>query len=262
MLFLWTLVMPLLAVHGWHVVRFGGDFMAMHRFFVPVIPLLALLLALGARATSDGLLTPLRRRLAPPLRFWSFVPLSALLIWAFAARSTALDRRTLETLTVTPTGYHGAYDHMESVAFMRKFARDRALVGRWLRQRVAPHRLMAVGGAGAIVYHSRLRAIDSFGLSDTWIAHHAKPVSHRPGHQKRAPLHYVLRRKPDILCYPGLVRMQNWEYRPPRAERRRWERRGYRYFCATPRGLYPSHYCCLYRLYRGLRLQPVSAYRQ
>jgi hypothetical protein len=225
-----------------------------------VIPLLALLIALASRAVSDLALCPLLRRLPARARFFSFVPLSALLVWAFAARSTALDRRTLRTLTVTPTGYRGAYDNMESVAFMQKFARDRALVGRWLRERVAPHRLMVVGGAGAIVYHSKLRAIDSFGLSDLWVAHHARPVSHRPGHQKRAPLRYVLQRRPDILCYPGLVRMQNWEYRPPRHERRRWDRRGYRYFCATPRGLYPSHYCCLYRTDRGLALEPVSAY--
>ncbi len=261
LLFLWTLVVALLVVHGWHVVRFGGDFMAMHRFFVPMIPLLALLIGLGARALWDLPLRPLLRRLPAGVQFWSFVPLSALLIGAFASTSTTLDRRTLTTLRVTPTGYSGAYDQMESVAFMRKFANDRVLVGRWLHQRVPRWALMAVGGAGAIVYYSKLRALDSFGLSDLWTAHYAKAVSHRPGHQKRTPLQRVLRRRPDIICYPGIVRLQNWEYRPPPHERRRWDRRGYRYFCATPRGLYPSHYCCLFRTDRKLGLHAVSAYR-
>lgn len=262
LLFLWTLAIPLLVVHGWHVVRFGGDFMAMHRFFVPFIPLMALFIGLAASAVMDLPLRPWLGRLPSAVRFWSFVPLSALLLWSFAARSTALDRRTLRTLHVTPTGYSGAYDNMESVAFMRKFARDRVLVGRWLRKRVPRHALMAVGGAGAIVYHSGLRAIDSFGLADLWVAHYARTISHRPGHQKRAPLRYVLSRDADILCYPGLVRMQNWEYRPSRGEQLRWERQGYRYFCANPRGLYPSHYCCLYKYERNLGLTPVSAYRR
>lgn len=258
--FFLTLVFLLLVVHSWHVVRFGGDFMAMHRFFVPVIPLLALVLGLAARAITELPLRRIRPRLGR-LAILTFVPLSALLVFAFAARSTVLDRRTLTTLHVTPTGYSGEYDGMESVAFMKKFAKDRVLVGQWLRERVTKGALMAVGGAGAIVYHSRLRAIDSFGLSDRWIAHNAPAVSHRPGHQKRAPLSYVLSLKPDILCYPGLVRVQNWEYRPSAAERRSWELRGYRYFCADPPGLYPSHYCCLFRTDRQLGLGAVSAYQ-
>ncbi len=255
--FLWTLIIPVLLVYTWHIVRFGGDFMAMHRFFVPMLPLLALLVGLACRALMD---LPLRRILPRSILFWTFVPLSALLVVLFAARSTTLDNRTLRTLKVRSTGYDGAYDNMETVAFMKRFARDRVLVGRWLRQRVPADALMAVGGAGAIVYHSGLPAIDSFGLSDLYVAHHVRAVHHRPGHQKRAPLSYVLRRRPDILCSPGLVRMQDWEYRPRRAERRRWDRRGYRYFCANPLGLYPSHYCCLMRTDRELGLTPVSAY--
>ncbi len=255
--FLWTLIVAVLPVYTWHIVRFGGDFMAMHRFFVPMLPLLALLIGLACRALVD---LPLRRWLPRGVLFWTFIPLSALLVVLFAARSTALDRRTLRTLKVRPTGYDGAYDNMESVAFMKRFARDRVLVGRWLRQRVPKDALMVVGGAGAIVYHSRLPAIDSFGLSDLHVAHNTPAVHHRPGHQKRAPLHYVLSLRPEVLCYPGLVRMQNWEYRPRPAERHRWERRGYRYFCANPKGLYPSHYCCLMRTDRDLGLTPVSSY--
>jgi len=262
----WTLIVGVVVVYTWHIVRFGGDFMAMHRFFVPLTPLIALLIGLACRALVD---LPLRRLLGRLKRrstrravlFWSFVPLSALVVTLFAARSTAVDRKTLGTLKVRSTGYDGAYDNMESVAFMKRFARDRVRVGRWLRQRVPSGALMAVGGAGAIVYHSGLPAIDSFGLSDLHVAHHTRAVHHRPGHQKRAPLSYVLRRRPDILCYPGLVRMQDWEYRPRPAERRRWDRRGYRYFCATPKGLHPSYYCCLMRTDRELGLTPVSAYR-
>jgi arabinofuranosyltransferase len=252
--FLLTLVLPLGVVWAWHVVRFGGDFMAMHRFWVPLVPLLALVLGLGIRAATE---LTLGLRLGPTGRLLLCLVVSAAAISALAARSTALGRRTLTTLTLTPTGYEGSYDGMETVAFMRKFARDRVLIGRWLRARVPRDALMAVGGAGALVYHSGLRAIDSFGLSDRWVARNVKPVSHRPGHQVRAPLSYVLGRKPDLICYPGIVKVLNWEYRPSPGEARQWERQGYGYFCATPGRLYPSHYCCLMRLDQDLGLAPV-----
>ncbi len=247
--YLWTT----LTAYGVYVVRVGGDFMAMHRFFVPVIPGLAVLLQEGVWGLTESL--PARAQKA------TATLLTASLVAVWAVTSYRLGTKTLSTLRVTSTGYWGAYDGMESVAFMRKFAEDRILIGHWLRKRV-PHRaLMAVGGAGAIVFASGLRAIDSFGLSDLYVAHRTKPVSVRPGHQKRAPLSYLLSRKPDILCAPGLVRHQDWEYRPSPGERARWERRGYEYFCATPKGLKPAYYCCLKRIDRPLGLVPVSAYR-
>ncbi len=242
-----------LVLYGAYVIRVGGDFMAMHRFFVPLVPMLAVLLQEGVRGLGDLVSSSSRRAVEGLL----VAGLTAFL----AVTSYRLGTKTLTTLRVTSTGYWGAYDGMESVAFMRKFAEDRILIGRWLRERVPKDALIAVGGAGAIVYASGLQAIDSFGLSDLYVAHRTKPVSSRPGHQKLAPLSYLLSRKPDIMCSPGLVHHQDWEYRPSPAERARWERRGYEYFCATPRGLKPTHYCCLKRIDRSLGLLPVSSYR-
>lgn len=252
--FLLTLLLPLGAGYVWHVVRFGGDFMAMHRFWVPLVPFLALLLGLATRAVTE-LTVGLRAGVAG--RFALAVVISAFVVSALGSRSTALGRRTLSTLKVTPTGYEGSYDGMESVAFMRKFARDRVRIGRWLRARVPHDALMAVGGAGALVYHSRLRAIDSFGLSDRAIARTVKPTGHRPGHQILAPLGLVMARRPDLVCYPGVVKVQSWPMAATAPEARRWLRQGYGYFCADPPGLYPSHYCCLMRLDQDLGLSAI-----
>jgi arabinofuranosyltransferase len=241
-------------VYVWHVVRFGGDFMAMHRFWVPLVPFLALLLGLAARAVTE---LTVSLRLGVAGRFTLCLVVSALVVSAMGSRSTALGRRTLTTLKVTPTGYEGSYDGMESVAFMRRFASDRVKIGRWLKARVPHDALMAVGGAGALVYHSGLRAIDSFGLSDRYIARNVKPQGHRPGHQILAPLGWVLSRRPDLVCYPGVVRVQNWPISPGAPEARRWARQGYGYFCADPPGLYPSHYCCLLRLDQDLGLSAI-----
>jgi arabinofuranosyltransferase len=262
-LFSWLYWLGAAALLGGWIVHVGGDFMAMHRFWVPVIPYLALMVGDAIYGVGDELARVLGRfrnalRIAAPM---GAAAIGAFLVGAVAVRSYDVGHRTLHELTVTRRGYHGSHDHMESVAFMRKFARDRVLIGRWLRRRVPADAWIAVGGAGAIVYASGLRAIDTFGLSDLHVAHNVKPRSARPGHQKLAPLRYILRRRPDIICSPHVTRMQDWEYRPRRSEKRRWETRGYQYFCATPAGLNPSHYCCLMRVDRDLGLTPVSAYR-
>lgn len=249
---LWT---GSIAILAWHVIRVGGDFMAMHRFWVPLVPALALLVAEGLRPLED-----LAWSRGLPARV-ALVLFLAGLVFLHARRSYQLGSRTLTALKVTRTGYSGEVEGMESVAFMKKFADDRVLIGRFLRRRVPKDAWIAVGGAGAIVFASGLRAIDSFGLCDLKVAHQKRTQSHRPGHQKRASLGYILSRHPDIICTPGIVRLQDWEYRPGPAERARWERRGYQYFCANPPGLHPSHYCCLMRIDRDLGLEPVSAYR-
>jgi len=260
--FAWSLWILLVTGLAAHVIRVGGDFMAMHRFWVPLIPLAALMLQEGLRPFESLVHYSASQssNRAPWIRLLWATSIVAL-VGSSAVNSYHLGHKSLTTLHVHRTGYDGEYDHLESVAFMKKFADDRILIGRFLHDRVPKNAWIAVGGAGAIVYASGLRAIDSFGLSDIHIAHDVKATNVRPGHEKRASLGYILSRHPDIICTPGIVRLQDWEYRPNRAERARWERLGYEYFCATPPHLKPSHYCCLMRIDRSLGLKPVSAYR-
>lgn len=256
-LFMWLYCIGATTLVVWHVTRVGGDFMAMHRFWVPLVPLLALMIQETLREGCALLV----RRAEDRMRLAVALLVIAVPVAAAARFSSVAAERTLTTLTVHAHGYHGDYDNMESVTYMRKFAGDRVRIGRWLKARVPKGSWMAVGGAGAIVYSSGLNAIDSFGLMDLYVAHKLKPIRSRPGHQKLAPMHYLVGRRPDIICSPHVTRFQDREHRPSLGERRRWERQGYQYFCATPRGIRPTHYCCLMRLDKDLNIQPVSAYR-
>jgi len=149
--------------------------------------------------------------------------------------------------------YRGGID---TIAYLDRFAADRIKVGRWLRQQLPTDTYLAVGGAGAIVYASRLRALDTFGLNDLWIAHQGPRRGDRPGHAKFAPRSYILRQRPDLMCHEA--KHQDWPYRPRRHDARYWRQRGYHWVCIDPPRLRPSHYCCLKRRERELGPWPAE----
>lgn len=203
----------LLPLYLAYVASVGGDFMALHRFVVPVAPHLVLLVHDALRGRS-----------------WMRFAAPALVVIA-VANAVRVDRATLAST--------GAVGGIDSVGYLKKFAEDRILVGRWMRKNLPADTFVAVGGAGALPYSSRLRALDSFGLCDATIAHEVRAAGDRPGHTKVAPLAYLLRRKPDLICfpqYPGLGE------------------HGYKRVCMQPPGL-DTPYCCLKR--DGRKLGPL-----
>jgi len=200
----------LLPLYLTYVASVGGDFMALHRFLVPVAPHLALLV-------HDAL------RGRPWLRF-----AAPALVAIAAANAVRVDRATLAS--------RSAVDGIDSVGYLKKFADDRILIGRWMRENLPADTFVAVGGAGALPYASRLRALDSFGLCDEHIAHHVRSAGDRPGHTKVAPLLYLLRRKPDLICFPQYPGLKD---------------HGYEKVCMRPPGL-DTPYCCLKRSDRRL----------
>lgn len=200
----------LVPLYACYVASVGGDFMALHRFLVPIAPHLALIVHDGLRG-----------------RAWLRYVAVALIALA-AGNAVRVDRDTL--------GFVGARDGIDSIAYLRKFADDRVIIGRWMRDNFPADTYVAVGGAGALPYASGFRALDSFGLSDAYIAHHVRPAGDRPGHQKVAPLSYLLRRMPDLICFPQLAALRD---------------HGYRSICMKPPGL-DAPYCCLERAGRGL----------
>lgn len=68
-----------------------------------------------------------------------------------------------------------------------------------------PQITIAVAAAGAIPYYSKLRTIDLLGLNDEWIARHGREEGTRPGHQKRAPLSYLLDQHVALVVHPWAV---------------------------------------------------------
>jgi hypothetical protein len=222
-----------LAVYGLYVASVGGDFMALHRFLAPLVPLLAVLVQ---QAICD---LAVLVRLASRPRLASALLVVLLGLWGWNAY--AVDRATLR--------FEGAHDGIDSIAYLRRFADDRILVGRWLRTHAPADALVAVGGAGALPYASRLPILDALGLNDLHVAHKVAASSHRPGHQKAAPDDYILSRRPALICWGGHWGDAPWQPGPD--EERLWRRRGYHPICMHPEGM-ARYYCCWKRLDVGI----------
>ena len=138
-----------------------------------------------------------------------------------------------------------------------------------LRRR--PHRHRQVAGAArrpddyqgrrrcrSQVYYAGIRALDSFGLCDAYVAKQTPPLSSRPGHQKFAPLGYVLSRTPPptILTY-NVYRIAAAPYQPDAGEAAMWRSRGFHYVSVPIPGLSQPWYSFLKRIDR--RLGPLPA---
>jgi hypothetical protein len=257
-LFVWSYVLLLALTYMAYVVAVGGDFMGGGRFFVPVLPLLMFWVQEALRETVE------RPRRAPdqwrPARM---LICGALVLGLLVANSVHL-YRVHHKLQARRWGW-------DTIAYLKKFADDRILIGTWIRHNLPRDTYLAVGGAGAIVYASRCKALDTFGLNDAWIAHNTPKVGDRPGHGKTAPESYLEREKPDLMCHQA--RHQDWPYRPDPGEQQMWRSRGYKWVCINPNGLppyqrppelpagyklRPSYYCCLKRLDRDLGPWPAE----
>lgn len=155
------------------VVAMGGDFMPFSRFFIPIMPLCAVLVT------------------------WtiSVVPLSASQRWrALAVLLTV--HVVAGTLTAEP--YRAFVAHRTAILGSR--------AGAWLAKRLAPGDLIAVNTAGALPYAANLPAIDMLGLTDAAIAH--RPVfvvsTGWAGH-RRGWGEYVLARRPRVIIWYNSV---------------------------------------------------------
>ena len=260
-IFFWTYVLLIVLPYAAYVVYVGGDFMTFGRFLVPLLPLLMLFTQEGLRETVER-----PRRAADTWRPLRMMITAAVVLGLLVFNSVLLYRQNQKL-----SNYRWGLD---TIAYLRKFADDRILVGTWMRHNLPADTYLAVGGAGAIVYASRLKALDTFGLNDREIGHdHEKPphqrVSNRgerPGHTKSATDEYILRQKPDILCHQAKTPDYNPKPRP-HWQVEMWRSRGYHWVCINPSDLRPdqrppeldpefrlrpSYYCCLKRLDKKL----------
>jgi hypothetical protein len=221
-----------------YVVSVGGDFMGLYRFVMPIVPLLVLTGVLGLWRLLQG---QSRHLIAGSLMVFAAL---------HATNSYFVDRHALTFI--------GADHGIDTPGYLRHYTADRAAIGKWLGQYVKPDDYQVVGGAGAQVYYAGIAALDSFGLSDEYVAHKVPAVSSRPGHQKFAPLDYVLSRKPTILTY-NVYRIGNAPYVPSAQESAEWRARGFHYVSVQIPGLSQPWYSFLKRIDRTLGPLPVAA---
>jgi len=206
------------------VLRAGGDFMDLHRFFVPVMPCLAVLAALGLRRIAS-------KWTARRLPRSAGVGLGAVFGAALAVHAVAIDRGTLAVKTTRG---------VESIGLLRQYAAQWTTIGRWLGENAPPNTSLATTAAGAIPYYSRLRTLDMLGLNDAWVAHHALPSGHEAGHVRFAPWTYVASRNIDlVIVHPALSER---EESPLPDLDRFWREHGYAWRSVRVPGLVPPYW--------------------
>jgi len=184
-----ALPLAMVAAHVAYVVAVGGDFMEF-RFFVPILPPLAI--ALGEFATTTAPRLPrVQLRVAALIVF----------VAAFSLR---------HGLTFDGVADH-SYDSIQAMQTYYGKVRDNdwTQIGSSLRVLSTTSATIACNGAGAIPYNAELPTIDQLGLNDPWIARHGSHAPDdypRPGHQRFATYEYLKSRAVTfVIGSPTLV---------------------------------------------------------
>ncbi len=163
---------------SWHVIRVGGDFMALHRFLMPLLPFLALIAILGAQNILS--------------RFSKAVARTAAIvcICGLCTLYACVDRQSLKV---------GSSHGVDSIGWLSMFHHQCTAIGRYLKANFDPKTRIATSAAGIIPYYSELYTLDQLGLNDAWIAHNVQPQGKRPGHTKHAPWDYIQKQRIDLM---------------------------------------------------------------
>lgn len=163
-------------VYSAYIVAVGGDHFRGERFFVPLVPLIAILMADGMAVAVGGN--------APAGRLYrGRVALVVMLVIGGAAALL----RTMP-FDATMRGLD------ESVWIWRE-------IGWWMADNTPPDASIAASGAGAVAYYGQRETIDMLGLNDRHIARIdvAEMGSGVAGHEKRDPAYVLNERRPTYI---------------------------------------------------------------
>ncbi len=167
----------------------GGDYMAMHRFFVPVLPFMYLLFGLLAASLYSHIATAANR--------FGYAVLLAFVGLATFFPSTPLER----SFFASPPQQHGNY---RGVQIERWHVARLSAIGRFFDgYRRDPSESLATAAIGAIGFYADMQILDFHGLVDTHIAHLPPPPNMgrgRAGHE-RQDLPYTFSLQPTYVMF-------------------------------------------------------------
>lgn len=157
------------AVYLYYTVGVGGDFMGLHRFVMPLVPLGALAVAGGLRFAVE--LLPRWQRVTGPA-------LAIALVAGFAVFQLRL------TAESTRAGNWKSDRGIDTPSYLAVYAHDRAVIGKHMQPCFRDDDFAIFGGAGAKPYYAEVRGIDVYGLVSERIGHEEPRKNPRPGHNK------------------------------------------------------------------------------
>lgn len=180
----------LVVIYSLYISLVGGDYMAMYRFFVPILPLLYLLIGAALHRAASGL--DLTRALASGVKAAALLGLVGSLF-----HSTPLESDWVEK----PDLMHGNHRGVETE---RWYVARHRLIGEFFARYGRPGESLATGAIGAVAYFSGLAVYDVHGITDTHIAHHGYAQGELgrglPGHEK-TDYPYIFARKPTFYMF-------------------------------------------------------------
>jgi arabinofuranosyltransferase len=192
-------------VYGSYVAAVGGDYMAMHRFLVPVLPfiyfLVGCVIAFALRETGRSQV------------FRSVAAAAVVLAVAGTiTHSTPYGSRFTKT---TPW----AHGNWEGVQTERWHAARLALLGRYFAGlRPAEPPSIGTDAIGALAYYANVTVFDIHGLVDPVIAHRSETAvgAGRPGHERDGLLHVLTKRPLYLMFNRQLTRqpVERWGVSP------------------------------------------------
>ena len=217
--------------HCIHVARVGGDFMALHRFLVPLLPL--------AAVWASGVFCSKR---SSELDHTSQSQIRVEAHQSLDPATKSMGQRTfgklkivclglLVTLGIMSIYIHkdanriGSRNGVDSIGWLRQFAKQCATTGKFIQLNTDLNVKLATTAAGALPFYAQRYTLDLLGLNDVWIAHHVPARGHRPGHTKAAPFRYPIDKEIDLLIYhPSFSRQV---HRPSLRMKRALQAHGY-----------------------------------
>ena len=185
-------------LHTLYVVHVGGDFMALARFHVPVLPVAALVASLAVAERWPRVTTPAMLAVLLLVQ-WTQVP------WS--------DRQAERSSLIVDQARR--FRHLDHEGFEQRWAQ----IGRRLREACPDGTAICTSPIGAIGWYSELPIVDWLGLTNELTIGVEPDLEHVKvkGHQRTNP-DWVLRQRPDLfvlgngVTWPGgRIVINPWE---------------------------------------------------
>lgn len=183
-----------------YIVAVGGDYMAMYRFFVPILPFLYLLIAAAlerAISAAEG-----SSAMATATKAATLLGLAGTLFHSTPQESAWVAK---------PELMHGNH---RGVELERWYVARHKLIGEFFARYGEPGDSIATGAIGAVAYYSGLRVYDVHGITDAHIAHigtaelvRGELGSGLPGHEK-SDYPYVFAKMPTFYMFSRKLRKE------------------------------------------------------